>query len=102
MARAFARGGASVSPVLRCSKLRTGLRILCQFDESRRLRQATQWSDCNVSGFPGLRTVMVLTMAGEMIIPKGRTAEDRGRVFSESERGSFPSRVASTSQDLVP
>src|ERR1700732_4459551 len=30
-----------------------------------------------------------------------RAAEDRGAVFSGSERGSFRSRVPSTSQDLV-
>jgi hypothetical protein len=42
------------------------------------------------------------SMAGEMIIPKARAAEDRDWVFSESERGSFRSRVASTSPDFVP
>jgi hypothetical protein len=51
------------------------------------------------------RVTLVLTGYPEVIVvnrPEARAAEGRGTVFSESERGSFRSRVPSTSQGLVP
>jgi hypothetical protein len=72
----------------------------------------TLWNVRWAEGNPRLRSVRrsvcrssmlrQLVMAGEMIIPKARAAEDRRTVLSESEPGSFRSRVLSTSQDLVP
>ena len=38
----------------------------------------------------------------EVIVPKARPVQYRGKVLSGTERGSFRSQVPSTSQDLAP